>query len=371
MNARVVVVLAILLVALGGGALLIKQQDRAQSPESGAVLGKPLLKDLKASEVAAIRIRDAKQEMNLVRGGDNSWTVVERDGFPADFTRVSELVLKAIELKIGQSEPIGEKDRVRLQLIEPVAGKEALEGAGTLLEFKSADGKPLARLVIGKKYFKAEPAVPDRAIGDGRFVQLPGTDKTVYIVADPLVQATTRSADWVLRKGIAADKIMSLEVRAADGAQWAIERSGDNAEWKLIGAGAGEKLEVTRANAAAYGLSSLDLADVAPKSLKPEDAGLASPATITAKTFDGLTYTLKVGKLEGENHYVSVAIDGTPAPAAGDAAKDAAERAKALAERLAREKALVPYTLLIPVQRLEDMLKPRAELLEKKDEQKK
>jgi hypothetical protein len=368
MNARVAVVLVVLLAVLGGGALLIRQQGGAQKP--AAVLGQPLFKGLKASEIAAIRVREPAHELNVVRG-DKGWTLLEREGFPADIERVSDLVLKAIELKIGQSEPVGDKDRQRLRLVEPAAGDDKAEGAGTLLELKAADGKPLARLVVGRKYFKAEPSDPEKALGDGRFVRLPDDQKTVYIVSDPLAQVTARSAEWVSRKGIAADKVRSLEYRAADGEHWKIERSGDNADWSLVGIGAGEKLEITKANAAAYALSNLGLADVAPKDVKPEATGLASPATITAQTFDGLTYSLKIGKLEGENLYATVSISGTPAPAAADAAKDAAERAKALAERVAREKALEAHTLLIPARQLGDVLKPRAEMLEKKEEQKK
>jgi hypothetical protein len=48
-----------------------------------------------------------------------------------------------------------------------------------------------------------------------------------------------------------------------------------------------------------------------------------------------------------------------------------AERIKKLEERLPREKLLSNYVLLIPKGKLEDTLKKRGELLEKKDEAKK
>jgi hypothetical protein len=104
-------------------------------------------------------------------------------------------------------------------------------------------------------------------------------------------------------------------------------------------------------------------ADVAAPGLKPADTGLDKPsAHIVAVTFDGLTYTLKLGKLAGENVHATVAVAGT-GKASGP---DAAERQKKIEERLPAERALAAHTLLIAKSRFDDILKKRAELLEKK-----
>jgi len=356
MNARVVGVLLVLLVALGGGALLVQQQSGSRKPEDAASLGQPLLKGLQAADIASIAIRQPKATLTLARKGER-WTLAERGGFPADFDKVRDFVLKAISVKIGQAESIGGKDRARLNLDE----------SGTAVEFLGADGKPLARLTAGKKYFKAAPENPDKAIGDGRYVALPGDEKRVYVIADPLAQASTKSADWISKAGIGAEKVKSLEVRYPDGAAWKVERGGDNADWKLAGARGDEKLEATKANAASYTFGQIELADVAAKDARPEDTGLDKPITVTAVTLDALTYTLKLGKLEGDNYYANIAVTGEPKPEG----KDAEERLKKLNERVAREKALADYTVLIPKSRLDDILKKRAELLAKKEEKKK
>jgi uncharacterized protein DUF4340 len=358
-NARSLGVLVLLLAVLGGGALLVRQQAGSQKPAGGAGLGEPVFKGLQAAQVAAIAIRQPKGALTIA-SKDGRWSIVERDGFPADFDKVRDFVLKAISLKVGQSEPIGDKDRARLNLDE----------SGTQLEFRGADGKPLARAVLGRKYFKAEPENRDKAAGDGRYLALPEDAKRVIVVSDPLAQASTRTADWISKAGIAAEKVNTFEVRepagAASGSSWRIERSGDNADWKLIGLRADEKLEITKANAAAYTFSQIELADVAPKDVKPEVTGLASPTVVTATTLDGLTYVLKVGKPEGENHYASIAVSGEAKPEG----KDAGERLKKMTERLAREKALAGYTVLIPKAKLEDILRKRADLLAKKETKK-
>ncbi|MEK6243898.1 MAG: DUF4340 domain-containing protein [Pseudomonadota bacterium] len=353
-------VLLILLIALGGGALLVRQQAGSQKPADAGTLGQPLLKGLQASQVASIVIRQPKDAITIAKK-DERWTIAERGGFPADLDKVRDFVVKAIALKIGQSEPIGEKDRARL----------LLDAGGTAVEFLGADGKPLARLTAGKKYFKTEPENPEKANGDGRYVALPGDEKRVLVVADPLAQASTRTADWISKAGFAAEKVKTMEVRAADGAatgsSWRIERSGDNADWKLAGARGDEKLDISKANAASYSLSLIELADIAPANARPEETGLDKPTLVTATTLDGLTYTLQMGKLSGENYYATVTIAGEPRPEG----KDAEERLKKINERLPREKALAGYTLLIPKSKLEDIVKKRSELLAKKEEKKK
>ena len=356
MNARVVAVLVVLLAALGGGALLVRQQADSQKPADSASLGQPLFKGVQAASVAAVAIRQPKGAITIEKKGDR-WVIAELDGFPADYDKLRDFVLKTMALKVGQSEPIGEKDRARL----------LLDAGGTMIELRGADGKPLARLTAGKKYFKAEPENPEKAAGDGRYVALPGDDKRVYVISDPLAQASTRTADWVSKAGFEVEKVRTLELRAADGDAWKIERAGDNADWKLAGMRGGEKLEIAKANAAGYTFARLELADVAPKDAKPEDTGLAKPTVVTATTFDGLSYTLTLGRLEGDNYYATLAIAGEPRPEG----KDAEERLKKINERLPREKALGGHTLLIPKSKLEDIVKKRAELLAKKDEKKK
>jgi hypothetical protein len=342
MNARVAAILVLLLAVLGGGALVYQYQESSRRPESIGTLGQNLFKDLKAAEIAQIRIVEPKSTLT-VRRKDERWTIAERADFPADVAKVREFVLQALSLKVGQSEPVGEKDRARLNLDE----------SGTQVEFNSAEGKTLGKLIVGKKYFKREVDNPEKARADGRFVALPGAAGTAYLVSDPLEQASTRSADWIDRSSFQVEKVKTLELRYPDGGGWRIERDADNADWRLAAARPGEKLDVTKANAASYSLSLLELADVAPKDAS--GTGLDQPTLIEATTLDGLAYSIKVGKLQGDSHYVTFTSSGT--------AKD--DKKAELRKRLS------DYVLLIPKSKLEDTLKKRAEMLEQKDDAKK
>jgi hypothetical protein len=370
MNKQFLAILGVLVVVMGGGALLVFNQNASEKPAVSAQLGQPLLKGLKASEVAAIVIRDPKSTLTLAKK-DNRWTIAEKSGFAADLDKVTDLVVKSIELKAGQVEPIGEKDRARLNLAEP--GKES---AATLVTFKAADGKTLAELLVGKKYFKKEPeGDSSKAQGDGRFVMLPSDPKQVYIVADPLRLASATSGDWISKEGAAIERVKSLEVKPPEGKDgYRIERVTDGIDWKLDGAAPGQKLDVSRANAASYSLSRIDIEDLA---AADANTGLDKPTVVTATTFDGLTYTLRLGNVEKDRMFVKVEVEGAPArestPPKDEKAEDKAKREKSsadekkkLEERVAREKTLKEYVLVVSAKKFADTLKKRGELLEQK-----
>jgi hypothetical protein len=337
MNARLAAILVVLLAVLGGGALLFQQQERARRPENVGALGRTLFKDLKAADIASIRIAQPKAALTVQLKGER-WVIAERGDFPAELSRVREFVLKVIGLKVGQSEPLGEKDRARLNL----------DASGTRIEFKDSADKSLGVLIVGRKYFKREVENPDKAIPDGRFVALPAEAGTAYLVGDPLTQASVKTAEWIDRTSFQVEKVKTLEVRYPDGAKYRIERPADNADWKLAGARPGEKLDIPRANAASYSLQLLELADVAPKDAP--DTGLDKPIRVDATTLEGAAYAIKVGKLSGENYYVTFSASGVKPDA-----KDA-ERVKIQSQ----------HVLLIPKSKLEDTLRTRADLLEKK-----
>jgi hypothetical protein len=173
--------------------------------------------------------------------------------------------------------------------------------------------------------------------------------------------------------------VRSLEVKPPEGKDgYRIERVTDGIDWKLDGAAsvqsAGQKLDVSRANAASYSLSRIDIEDLA---AADANTGLDKPTIVTATTFDGLTYTLRMGNVEKDRMFVKVEVEGTPArestPPKDEKAEDKAKREKSFAdekkkleERVAREKTLKDYVLVVSAKKFADTLKKRSELLEQK-----
>lgn len=449
MNKGLAAILGLLALIMGVGAVVtLRDQGASTTPATESKLGQPLLPQLKAAEVARITIRAPRATLTLEKKNEH-WVINERGGFPADLDKVTELVVKAIELKIGQAEGIGEKDRARMQLVAPAAATPAAtpaataatvvpaiaapsasvsaEGAATSLVFAGADGKTLAELWLGKKYFKTAPeGDATKALGDGRFVMLPSDQTRVVVVADPLKQATANAGDWIAREGVVIENIKSLEVKLPAGG-YRVSRAILDTPWELDGAAAksampaaskvgaaagkavaaagkngaaggkggkggavaGAALDQSRANNASYALAKLDLDDAATAGIvagfdkgsnagfdKGSNAGFDQGSEIIAATYDGLEYRIKVGRLDGTRYLVQVALQGDasrPAPSApaNEKAEDKDKREKAFAEqtktlnaRITREKALGPFTLLISKAKFDEVLKPREAMLQ-------
>ena len=100
--------------------------------------------------------------------------------------------------------------------------------------------------------------------------------------------------------------------------------------------------------------------------MAPKGTALESPTVIQATTLDGISYSIRVGRPQGEHYPVTFSASGTLRKDDKDA-----ERIKKLEQRLPHEKLLSDYVLLIPKGKLEDTLKKRPELLEKQDAAKK
>ena len=426
MNKGIAVILALLALVMGVGAIVTLRDQGATTPAAGSSkLGQPLLQ-LKAAEVARITIRAPQATLTLEKKNER-WVINERGGFAADLDKVSELVVKAIELKTGQVEAIGENERVRMQLGAPVPAAAApsssapssAEGAATALVFAGADGKTLAELWLGKKYFKTAPeGDATKAQGDGRYVMLPADPARVVVVADPLKQASSNASDWIAREGVVVDNIKWLEVKLPEGG-YRIERALLETPWQLDGgsataakaakpakpaaavkagspaasspaAGPGSSaaaggLDQSRANNATFALAKLDLEDIAAADTAAgTGAAVDKAGDIIASTFDGIDYRIKVGSLEGTRYRVQITVQGdisrsAPSAPPNEKPEDKTKREKAFAEqtaalnaRIAREKALGPFTLLMAKTKFDEVLKPREAMLvqEKKDAKK-
>ncbi|HSN40330.1 MAG TPA: DUF4340 domain-containing protein [Burkholderiales bacterium] len=368
MNRKQFLILVVALVVLGGAGLALFWQDIAAYRAAGAKIGARLLPDLKVSEVEQIRLQDAKSQATLVKKG-NAWVVRERGDYPADVQKIGDLLIKLAELKVTQSESVGESLLPRLDLAQPGKG----EGGGTLVEFKGAADKTLASLILGKTVLKKDPVNPlpgaQNGVPAGRYVLVAGARDTVVVVSDPLSGAEAGPAQWLLKDFFKADRIRTLTV-GEGAAQWKITRDEEYGQWKFA-SGSGT-LDASAAVGAANALSGLAFDDVVTGSREGETE---HPGTVTAETFDNLTYTLKVARRKAGGDYdVSFAVSGEPpakrVPEKNEKPEDKArldkefaETLKKLEERIAREKALAKWTYVVSAKQLAPLMKERAQMI--------
>jgi len=376
MSRRQFFVLLAVLVVLGGAGLALVWRDVADYRASGAKIGAKLLPSLKIADVAEVRLQDAKRQATLVRK-EKTWVVQERGGYPASFQEISDLLIKLVELKVTQSEQVGASLWPRVELADPGKGEGTgtkMEGAGTLIEFKDAAGKPLARLVLGKKVLKKDPMNPLPAAKDGvpagRYVRVDGAGDTVIVVSDPLEKAVADPGRWLNKDFFKADRIKTLAVGPEGGApRWKISRNEEWGQWKFAAGGA--DLHPSAAVTAVNKLGTLTFSDVAPD---PKAEAVDKPLVAVMETFDNLVYTLKLAKqAKGEEFLVTFTLTGEPpktrVPEKGEKPQDKerrdkefAESLKRLEQRIAAERALGKWTYVVPAGELEPLLRSRSDM---------
>jgi hypothetical protein len=371
MNRKQFLLLVLALLVLGGVGLAMFWQDIAAYRTAGSRIGGKLLPDLKIADLAQVELRDAKNQATLVRK-ESHWIVQERDGYPADFKAISDLVIKLSDLKIVQADTVGESLLARVELVEPGKG----EGAGTLVELKDAAGKTLAAVVLGRKVLKKDPGNPLPSAQDGvpagRYIRvLGGKEDRIVVVSDPLNAAEAQPGRWLDKDFAKIDRVKTLNVESENG--WKITRDEEWGQWKFAGGGA--DLDPSAAVSAVNALGQLSFNDVATGAKPEEEAG--RPVIVTAETFDNLVYTLRLAKRKsGDDYLLNLKVAGDPprerAAEKGEKPEDKERRDKDFAEsrkrlelRIARDKARSAWMYVVDAKQVGPLLKPRSEMQRK------
>ena len=183
MNRKQLTLIFLALAILGGAGLVLTHRNGASWSVPQGKMGQKLFPNFPINDVAAIHFKSAA-ELHLVTK-DGTWRVQERGDYPANFSQISDLLIKLSDLKISQSEPIGSSQLARMELEPPGKGTNS----GTLVEFLDKQGKPLQSILIGKKHVQQSTSPSPFGGGeypDGRYLLLGGDNQNLLLVSDPL-----------------------------------------------------------------------------------------------------------------------------------------------------------------------------------------
>ena len=165
---------------------------------------------------------------------------------------------------------------------------------------------------------------------------------------------------------------------------WKIFRETESGEWKLADAKAGESYDTGKGGAVTSALGYPSFNDL-PTNSAPAVTGLDKPAvTATIETFDGHTYTAKVGNKTGEeNYFFQIGVAGNfpkeRVPGKDEKPEDK-ERLdkefqtalKTKQDKVKADQAFGKWTYIVSKWTVDPLLKVRSDLLaEKKEEPKK
>jgi hypothetical protein len=381
MTRKQLAILICLLIAIGGIGLLLRHSQNAAWSSARPEMGKKLLSGFDVNSVARIAISHDTNSLTLEKK-DDLWRVKERNDYPANFSQITDFLIKAADLKIVQVSQVGPSQLPRLDLAP---------GQGTnspvMVEFKDQSGKTLKSLVLGKKHVrKSDRPSPfgdmgDEGFPDGRYVQAGTGSDMVALVGDAMATIEPKAESWLNKDFFKVERVRSVGVSyPSETNSWRISRETETGEWKLADPKPGEQLDAVKAGSTANPFSFPNFADVAVNA-KPEELGLDKPTVIALSTFDDFNYNIKVGQKTGENYPVTISVaaelakERTPGKDEKPEDKDKLdkefkEKQKKLEEKLTQEKGLEKWTYLVSNWTLEPALKTRAQLMAEKKEEK-
>jgi len=366
------VVLILVAGALGIAAWFVVSRSTTSWQSNTGQTGKKVV-DFPINDVAAISIKQPDKEVNLEKKGDK-WVVAERANYPANFETISTFIRQVWELKPGQEVKVGPSQLGRLELLKSGKGAEA----GTLVEFKDAQGKRLAAFRFGKKYMREsnQSFVQGRSFPAGRYVMPEDNSHHVTLVAQAFQQIDNKPERWLDPAFIKIEKPVSVACAGIDPAMsWKLEKEHASTDWKLTDLKPGEQLDQTKARqlgSAAGNVSSFT--DVLAPDASAGVTGLDKPVVFTIMNEDGFTYVLKVGKKNDESYPITVAVSAE-LPAARTPGKDEKPEDKTkldnefqtkrqrLEKKLTKEKAFEGRPFLVSKYTIEQLEKKRADLL--------
>lgn len=364
MKPKQLILLLIAALVLGGGGLWVLKQRSASFDRSRANMGGSVLGSFEGSKVAAIRIQQGSNTVNVVREGQD-WVVRERGNYPANVADLGAFLQKLDGLKVARPVNVGAS---RLPMLD-------LTGPGlTVVELLGEDGKALKTLRLGKQSTKGgggDDPMGGGGYPDGRYVQV---GEAVSLVGDPLSDARPSAEEWIAKEFVKVEQPLSVTITHAESTNsFTLNRTNEFADWTLVEPAAGETLDKNKLYSFSSLLGSASFVDVV---LNPDVAalGLDQPTTAKIKTAGGFTYDVKVGKADGENHPVQVSVTAElpkERTAAADEKpedkdrldKEFKEKQGKLEQKLKSEQALGKWTFKVSKWTVEPLLKKRSELM--------
>lgn len=385
MNRKQFAILVVLLIVLGGAGWYVQMNRNRTGSVGEKGAGQKLLgESFPVNDVAHISIKQGTNELNLVKK-DDLWRVRERNDYPANFSEISEFLLKARDLKVIQTEEVGASQLPRLELA--LTGQGA--NSGVLLDLKTKEDKSLQTITLGKKHMR-KPAQQQQSMQfgnesfpDGRYVMLAGNTKNALLISDPLDTIQPKPETWLNKDFFKVERPKAIAVTFPEATNsWKLVRDTESGDWKFAQAKSEEKLDSAKVSPLSNPFSAPSFDDVVLLGSMPEGTGLDKPTVVTVDTFDDFTYTVKIGKKSGEAYPVTVAVTANfpkeRIPAKDEKPEDKtkadkawADRQKQLDEKLKRDQTYANWTYLMPGWNVDPLLKERKDLLvEKKEEPK-
>jgi hypothetical protein len=330
---------------------------------------------LPVNSVEKLVIKSSKNSATLQKVSD-IWTVAERNGYPADFSKIRELITSLWEFKVVRQLDVGPSQFGRLNIVAPGQG----EHSGIELDLSDGSGKSIKTLIFGKIFggdSSGQSSGDDdeeAPSGNGRFVYDPSEKDKVYLSKENFETVDALPQNWLDKDFIKAQGVKEVErVSSPDSEGWKISKKDEKAAWELVDAKPGETLKTDAVSS--LGSFTPSFGDVKPANAPDSETGLNKPVTVDLATFDGFKYTLQIGGAgPDESRFFRFKVSADlPAKRAAEPNESPDDKKKkddefskqqeALKTRLTAEQKLQNWVFEVESYSLETFLKPRKDIL--------
>jgi hypothetical protein len=383
MGTKTLIRLVIALAVVGGIATILNYTNSGGVSEvTSSTTKKKIFDQFPLNDVAKVEIVGRGTSLTLSKG-EALWEVNERDGYPADAEPIIKLLRDIWALEVVQPITIGRSQFGRLSLIKPSEADDE-EEAATILTFSNAEGDSLASLWLGKVYERSDnrpnPMGGGMAMTDaGRYVKT-GDSNAVYLVGQTFNEATTEAPDWINKNFFKVTRIKSIELLTGDKANdWKLARNEPEGDLTLLGAKEGEELDQAKVTSMKGAFANPAMEDVLTKAEAGSGENEVEEATFKINTFDGFSYVIKTGEKNDLNQLPISLKVSAKFEQEREAGEDETEEDKdrldkefqdnlnGLKTKLANEKKLEGNTYIVRSYLVDNISKPRAELMVSED----
>ena len=365
MNKKTLFILLVVLAVLAGVGRSILDRNSAGTVGTEA-MGEPLFENLPVNEIATIVIERPSDSV-LLKKKETGWVVENRFEYPADFSRIIDLVRKVKQTKVGRKFPATEPVLKRLALIPPDHKESPETDKGTRIRMKGKDEAVVVDLILGNTRKREEKGIPD-----SQFV-MPGEGRDIYLVDQIFSPFETAAPSWLKKRpvNVASEDIQKIVCVGPDETvRYCFERAEKGKAFVLVNPSTKRAVKQSDLNRLAGALSGLEIEDVADPSSPPESLAKGISPRLDFTLFDGITYHLYPGITcsPGIPCYLRIQVD-YKRPAAQEVSEDK-EGADAKSDTALMAKAgemndqLAPWFFVVPERQHQAFFLTLGEMLE-------
>jgi len=352
-------------------------QRRPAPADNGLPLGDKVLRFFPVNEISRVVLSAADGRVTLEQNQDNIWVVREYYGYPAQFSKVADLLKTLYDMTVGQTVRVRPSSLGQLKLVAPDEQGSAAEKATQIQCFDDGD-ESVAIIWIGNaKQGEAREGSPyGFAMPEGTFVRLPGnpadlrnTRDQVILVKDTFQLGETPDA-WIDKQlfTVPNESVQSMVVTSPRGEQYSVARTNAAAQFVLAALAPKQQAKSAELATLASALTAFTADEVLNPAVAKTNTALATAWTFAATTFDGVIYTIKLADTNAPQAYAQVTVKYTKPvidSVASNIAAHVASRPDEVQESTrVLDRKLAQWTFILPEFKANQLRTTKASLLE-------